>query len=822
MKMEVQYGSYSEPDGSRLQKEATTDDRVGTRESNIENMGNKTAADCQPMCPPNGSELAHESKKDRGESLDSEDDDDGLKDSGKGSIGHSGIPAEEMLSDEYYEQNGEEQSVSLHCRVVRQPTGSNSRPQQMSSIVKSRMHKSRISDDAEDNDGDADYEEEDEADEDDPDDADFEPSTWGRAADKVYLWLSSVMANKFCVTCILPYVDTQHLDSTAKRPQSKHLFSDFRGSYILKNMVCLLMFPVKCQVIILDKDWEGEVSVEADEGIDVSDNDDSYFDKKAKGRQRGKIERSIRSSKDRKYTRSSRQRRVKPSFGDEDDESTADDSDSESDGDFKSIKKRGGHAHKNNCHSAAPTSFENQTSQFRNTSKDLKIDPIQYMFCCVLIPNFHQVLKFGNEIQISLIAAEAGEAVELGSLDPKGPLLDFFGVPQKVCAPCRILATRFWFPNPAVCCPTINMTPRYVFQETDCRLYFIIKKVSSPFKIPFPSRYLILTRVQGLQLLAKRISRYEDPIAQFHVLTYLKPSNWSKGCGWNQIDDARLLLGVYYHGFGNWEIIRLDERLGLTKKIAPVELQHHETFLPRAPNLRNRSNALLEQELASLGVKNTYTKVGKKPSKKEREHLVNISLSSGQEKKKQLGSSKFNVKIRKDRLQKPLKVEPIVKEEGEMSDDEEVYEQFKEVKWMEWCQDVMIEEMKTLKRLHRLQTTNANLPTEKVLSKIRNYLQLLGRRINQIVLEHEEEPYKQDRMTTRLWKYVSTFSHLSGERLCQIYSKLKVEQNVAGVGPSHANVSRLTMFLTPFPFNFVFPSPPPKTLFFSRIPPNLS
>lgn len=30
--------------------------------------------------------------------------------------------------------------------------------------------------------------------------------------------------------------------------------------------------------------------------------------------------------------------------------------------------------------------------------------------------------------------------------------------------------------------------------------------------------------------------------------------------------------------------------------------------------------------------------------------------------------------------------------------------------------------------------------------KIRNYLQLLGRRIDQIVLEHEEEPYKQDSM----------------------------------------------------------------------------
>ncbi|CAK9184374.1 unnamed protein product [Ilex paraguariensis] len=45
-------------------------------------------------------------------------------------------------------------------------------------------------------------------------------------------------------------------------------------------------------------------------------------------------------------------------------------------------------------------------------------------------------------------------------------------------------------------------------------------------------------------------------------------------------------------------------------------------------------------------------------------------------------------------------------------------------------------------------------------------------------------------MTTRLWKYVSTFSNLSGERLHQIYSKLKQEQGLtAGVGPSHINGS---------------------------------
>ncbi|KAH9741600.1 protein chromatin remodeling 5 [Citrus sinensis] len=389
------------------------------------------------------------------------------------------------------------------------------------------------------------------------------------------------------------------------------------------------------------------------------------------------------------------------------------------------------------------------------------ISLLPLLFCWIkLLPE--RVMKFGNQSQISLIARDAGgavatapqevvvelfdilidgcrEAVEVGSPDPKGPpLLDFFGVSVKA---------------------------------ND-----------------------LINRVEELQLLAKRISRYEDPIKQFRVLSYLKPSNWSKGCGWNQFDDARLLLGIHYHGFGNWENIRLDERLGLTKKIAPVELQHHETFLPRAPNLKERANALLEMELAAVGAKNANAKVGRKASKKGREkseNILNMPISRLRDKKGKPGSAKVNFQSTKDRFHKPQRVEqPLTKEEGEMSDNEEVYEQFKEVKWMEWCEDVMADEIRTLQRLQRLQATSDNLPKEKVLSKIRNYLQLIGRRIDQIVLEHEEELYKQDRMTMRLWNYVSTFSNLSGEKLHQIYSKLKQErQEEAGIGHSHINGS---------------------------------
>lgn len=182
-----------------------------------------------------------------------------------------------------------------------------------------------------------------------------------------------------------------------------------------------------------------------------------------------------------------------------------------------------------------------------------------------------------------------------------------------------------------------------------------------------------------------------------------------------------------------------------------------------------------------MGGKNANAKVGRKASKKGREkseNILNMPISRMRDKKGNPASAKVNFQTSKDRFHKPQRVEqPLLKEEGEMSDDEEVYEQFKEVKWMEWCEDVMVSEIKTLQRLQRLQATSDNLPKEKVasvfpsfcwfmffsriiyltffhcfshfiqvLSKIRNYLQLIGRRIDQIVLEHEDELYKQDRM----------------------------------------------------------------------------
>lgn len=123
---------------------------------------------------------------------------------------------------------------------------------------------------------------------------------------------------------------------------------------------------------------------------------------------------------------------------------------------------------------------------------------------------------------------------------------------------------------------------------------------------------------------------------------------------------------------------------------------------------------MFNQELAALGGKNSSAKVGRKGSKKDRENILNVPISQSRVKKGKAGSALIAGQMNKERPTRAQKVEPLVKEEGEMSDNEEVYEKFKEEKWMEWCEDVMVDQLKTLGRLQRLQTTSADLPKDKV------------------------------------------------------------------------------------------------------------
>lgn len=127
------------------------------------------------------------------------------------------------------------------------------------------------------------------------------------------------------------------------------------------------------RLVFQDKNWEGVGSDEnddSDESLDLSDDDESFYAKKPKGRQQGKVRKSIKSTRDRKSgVASGRQRRLKSSF--EDNESTTEDSDSDSDGDFKSTRKKSFNVRKNNNRFSV-TSFSTHNSDVRTSRRAVR------------------------------------------------------------------------------------------------------------------------------------------------------------------------------------------------------------------------------------------------------------------------------------------------------------------------------------------------------------------------------------------------------------------------------------------------------------------
>lgn len=358
------------------------------------------------------------------------------------------------------------------------------------------------------------------------------------------------------------------------------------------------------------------------------------------------------------------------------------------------------------------------------------------------------VKKFGNPSQIDLIVDDVGGAMAKAPCEAQIELYDLL----------------------------IDGCQEAVKENTDIK-----GTVLDFFGVPVKA-YELLARVEELQCLAKRIARYKDPVRQYRIQSPYKKPQWSASCGWIETDDARLLLGIHWYGYGNWEKIRLDPKLGLTTKIAPATLGERETFLPRAPNLDNRASALLQKEYANLSGKSSKAK-GVASQKVNNENGGARSFKGRQKDAK----PQEDIKSNKDGIKKRKVVEEAeAREEGEISESEEQikYRLEKEEKWQEWCSEALDDEQDILKRLDRLQNTSVNLPKEKVLSRIRRYLQIIGEKIGKVVAQHVES-YKQSRMTTRLWNYVATFSNMSGEQLRDLYLKISQDQMEAGVGPSH-------------------------------------
>lgn len=324
VKVNAQYRSDGEADdGVKFQEDVAASDgalpniQLPTRKMGLSaRWGSTFWKDCQPMRP--GSESGQESKSSSGYKNEEGSEDESLgirmdrsesEDPDRVRRGQADVPVDEMLSDDYYEQDGDDQPSDLsHQRVGKNTIGfnSNSKPRPVAAN-KYQPRKSKASNDIEYGDDDADYEDDDEdGDEDDPDDADFDP------------------------------------DFTSERPNQ-------------------------------DDDWEAEdidEDVNIVDDLDISDEDDD-FPRKSKGRQYGKGGLGLKHARVLKSITSSSKRK-RGGILLEDDESSARDSDNDSDEGFSGRTRRGANLRKKNVARATSTYISSRGSEIRTSSRSVR------------------------------------------------------------------------------------------------------------------------------------------------------------------------------------------------------------------------------------------------------------------------------------------------------------------------------------------------------------------------------------------------------------------------------------------------------------------
>eukprot|EP00898_Chlorokybus_atmophyticus_P008817 jgi/Chlat1/8937/Chrsp94S08325 len=279
------------------------------------------------------------------------------------------------------------------------------------------------------------------------------------------------------------------------------------------------------------------------------------------------------------------------------------------------------------------------------------------------------------------------------------------------------------------------------------------------------------TRIKELTVLGSIVRRYRAPVVQFRLLSNVRAPTWAKVASWTPVDDAMLLLGVHYHGFGSWEAIRNDPSLKLKSKVAPPGVGPHETALPRASQLETRAAALLKKERErELGTSAKQAPVKRADKLAKGQKTIKSMFIPLQLDRPGSGAKRQEPADKKDQ---PPEEGEIVEAGGAPRSREAMPagpSGKHSTQWQDWCKKELDPEMKTLKKLRQLQDA-PDMDRKEMAARIRKYLLRLGQRIDSILQAHQSKDPK--RTGDKLWNYVSNYSAMDGARLASIYAKLQ-------------------------------------------------
>ena len=274
-----------------------------------------------------------------------------------------------------------------------------------------------------------------------------------------------------------------------------------------------------------------------------------------------------------------------------------------------------------------------------------------------------------------------------------------------------------------------------------------------------------VNRIEELKILDARIkARGSD---NFRAAVGAQTVKWD--CKWGQKEDGMLLVGVYFHGFGSWDEIRLDDRLGLDQKIS---LDDGTT--PQATHLSRRADQLLKLfrvEEEKKAVQKNSKEAKPKKAKKEK-------------KKKKKESKKRPPPTEGVRKSKRVKKANYQENEDEDSeDDEEQEEEYLDPEILKVCKNYMRPVKKTLLKIDGLQDearAEGWAPAQKI-DRLKQYLVIVGDHIEEVI--HAYIPQHEERKVFRgnLWIFTTHFSKIKDPKyLKRVYRMTKQKDEKEG------------------------------------------
>uniref|UniRef100_A0A8C1J3J7 Chromodomain helicase DNA binding protein 2 n=1 Tax=Cyprinus carpio TaxID=7962 RepID=A0A8C1J3J7_CYPCA len=282
-------------------------------------------------------------------------------------------------------------------------------------------------------------------------------------------------------------------------------------------------------------------------------------------------------------------------------------------------------------------------------------------------------------------------------------------------------------------------------------------------------------KISGVQVNAKSIIQHEEEFEPLHKAVPSNPAERNKfqltcrvktphfDVDWDIHDDTQLLLGIYEHGFANWDLIKTDPDLKLSEKI----LLDDPDKKPQAKQLQMRADYLLKMLKKELhiyisqifqdnGAEKSPTK--KKPKKDNKE---NKEKTGTPKKEKEGDKDKKRSRSKKEKkTQGPVHITagsepvPIGGEDDEL--DQETFS---------ICKERMRPVKKALKQLDK---PDEGLSVQEQLQHTRTCLLKIGDRITEC-LKSYSDPEHVKIWRRNLWIFVSKFTEFGARKLHKLY-----------------------------------------------------